>query len=78
MPGCRYMEEISSVTMLAAKRSAGVTPEVNLRKHVTHMSLPSAKKVAHFGFETLRRHHQKSKIGVSVALQKGLMSSKFF
>ena len=30
MPAHRYMEEISSATMLADKRSAGVTPEVNL------------------------------------------------
>ena len=34
---------------------------------------------AHSGFETKRRCHQKSKTGVSVAPQKGLMSSeKFF
>ena len=30
----------------------------------------------HPGFETQGRHHQKSKTGVSVAPQKGLMSSK--
>ena len=28
----RYVEEISSVAMLATKRSAGVTPKVNLRE----------------------------------------------
>ena len=32
----------------------------------------------HPGFETQGRHHQKSKTGVSVAPQKGLMSSKNF
>ena len=45
---------------LAAKRSAGVTLEVNLRERVTHMPLPSANKTAYSGFETQRRHHQKS------------------
>ena len=40
-----------SAAMLAAKRSAGVTPEVNLREHVTCMPLPSVNKAAHFGFE---------------------------
>ena len=63
--------------MLATKRSAGVTPEVNLRECVTHMPLYSSNKAAHCGFETQRRRHQKSDTGVSVAPQKGLMSSKF-
>ena len=31
----RYVEEIGSAAMLAAKRSAGVAPEVNLRERVT-------------------------------------------
>ena len=61
MPACRYMEENSSVAMLAAKRSAGVTPEVNCRECVTYMPLTSVNKTAHSGFETQRRHHQKSK-----------------
>ena len=39
---------------------------------------PSANKAVYPGYETKRRRHQKSKTGVSVALQKGLMSSKFF
>ena len=64
MPSCRYGEENGSATMLAAKRSVGVTP------------LPSANKAAHSGFETQRRRYQKSKTGVSVVQQKGLMSSK--
>ena len=72
------MEETSSAAMLATKRSAGVTPEVNLREHVTHTPPPSANKAAHSGFEIHRRHYQKSKTGVSVAPQKGLMSSKNF
>ena len=72
MPAHRYVEENGSAAMLAAKRSAGVTPEVNLGEHVTCMPLPSMKKAAHFGFETHRRRHQKSKTGVSVAPQKDL------
>ena len=64
--------------MLAVKRSAGVAPEVNLRQGVTHTPLPNANKAAYSGFETQRRRHQKSKTGVSVAPQKGLMSSKKF
>ena len=33
-------------------------------------------KAALSGFETYKRRHQKSKIGVSAAQQEGLMSSK--
>ena len=35
-------------------------------------------KAPNSGSETQRRHHQKSKTGLSVAPQKGLMSSKNF
>ena len=62
--------------MLVAKRLAGVATEVLLRENVTHTPLPSENKAAHSGFETQRRSHQKSKIGVSVAPEKGLLSSK--
>ena len=44
MPAHRYMEENSSAARLANKRSTGVTPEVNLRKHVTCMPLVSVNK----------------------------------
>ena len=67
-----------SAAMLAAKRLAGVTPEVNLTECISHTPPPSANKAAHSGFEIQRRCHQKSKTGVSVAPQKGLMSSKNF
>ena len=67
-----------AVGWLATKRSTGVAPEVNLRERISHMPPPSANKAAHSGFETERRRHQKSKIGVSMAPQKGLMSSKKF
>ena len=76
MPVHRYPEEKGSAAMLAAKRSPGVAPDVNLRTHVTSIPLPGVNKSAHSGFETQRRHHQKSKTGVSVVPQKGLMSSK--
>ena len=72
MPSCRYVEEISSATMLATKRSAGVAAEVNLSQYITHMPQPSVEKDAHFGFETQKGHHQKFKTGVSVVPQKGL------
>ena len=58
--------------MLAAKRSASVAPEVNLRGRISCTPLPSVNKAAHPGFETQIRHHQKSKTGVSVAPQKDL------
>ena len=72
------MEEINSAAMLATKRLAGVTPEVNLGEPITHALPPSANKAAHCGSETKRRHHQKSETWVSVAPQKGLKSSKNF
>ena len=60
MPSCMYVEEISLVTMLAAKSLAGVAPEVNLRECycVTCMPPPSANKAAQSGSETQRRCHQ--------------------
>ena len=76
MPAHRYVKENGLAAILATKRSVGVVPEVNPREHATCMSLPSMNKAAHSGFETQRRHHQKSKTEVSVASQKGLMSSK--
>ena len=78
MPDHRYVEENGFVVMLAVKRLAGVTPEVNLRECATHMVVPSVNKAAHSGFETQRRLHHKSKTGVSVAPQKDLSSPKFF
>ena len=58
------MEENGSAAMLAAKRSAGVAPEVKLKEGVTHMCQPSMNKAAHPGF------------GISVSPQKGLVSTK--
>ena len=76
MPACRYMDENGSAAMLATKRLVGVTPEVNFRECVTCMPLPSANNA--LCFETQRRYHQKSKTGILVAPQKGLMSMKNF
>ena len=42
-----------------------------------HSCDKTRKWTIHSGIETQGRHHQKSKTRVSVALQKGLMSSKF-
>ena len=47
MPAHRYVEENGSAAILAAKRSAGVVSEVNLREHITHMPPPSVNKAAH-------------------------------
>ena len=62
--------------MLAIKRLAGVTPEVNLREQTSYMPSPSVNKGAQSGFATQRRYHQKSKTGVSVAPQKGICPPK--
>ena len=77
-PDRKYVEENGLAAMLANNRSAGAAPEMNLRECVIWILLPSTNKAAHSGFETQRRHHQKSKTGVSVAPQKGLMTSKNF
>ena len=78
MPTHRYVEENGLTAMLAAKRSAGVPPKVNLRECVTCNSPPSTNKAAHSGFETQRKCHQKSKTGKVSGPTKGLMSSNFF
>ena len=70
MPGHRYVEEIDSAAILAATRSAAVALQANLREYVTCMPPQNVNKAAHSDFETQRRHHQKSKIGVSVAPQQ--------
>ena len=59
----------------ACHAGQGVAPEVNLRNSL-HASDKAAKWGIHPGFETQGRCHQKSKTGVSVAPQKGLVSFK--
>ena len=48
MPACKYVEENGSAAMSVAKRSAGVIPEMNLRKCVTRMPLSSANEATNF------------------------------
>ena len=60
--------------MLAIKKSAVAAPEMNLR-NLLHAVNKAGKRGIHSGFGTQRRCHQSSKQGVSVAPQKGLMSS---
>ena len=67
MPAHKYVEDNGSAAMLAAKKLAGVTSEVNLNEHVTCTPLLSMNKAAHSSFKTQSRHHPKSKTGVSVA-----------
>ena len=59
MPARRYMEENGLAAMLVTKRSADVTPEVNLMECIMHKPLPRANKAANSGFEPHRRHHLK-------------------
>ena len=44
----------------------------------TYIPLPSANKAAHSGFETQRRCHQKSKIGVSEAHKRTCALQSFY
>ena len=64
--------------MLALYTGKGVAPEVNLREHISHTPPQSLNKAVHSGFETQRRHHQKSKTGVSVAPQMKMCPTIFF
>ena len=66
----RYVEENGSAAILVAKRSAGVTPKVNLREYVTRTPRPSMNKAVHSGFKTQRRRHRESNTGVSADPQK--------
>ena len=61
--------------MLAGKGSAGVALQMNLRIHCMQATNQTSEGI-HCGFENQRRHHQKSRTGVSVARQKGLGFSK--
>ena len=70
MPAHKYVEDNGSAAILAAKKLAGVTSEVNLNEHVTCTPLSSMNKAAHSNFKTQRRNHHKSKTGVSVVPTK--------
>ena len=73
--GVQYVDQKGSATVLVAKRSAGVTPEVNL-KNLLHAGKEAYEQGIHPGFETQGTCHQRSKTGVLVDPQTGLMSSK--
>ena len=66
-----------SAASLGTKRWAGVIPEVNLRNPL-HAGDEASKQGIYPNFQTQSRHQWKYKIGISVASQKGLMSSKDF
>ena len=59
--------------MMTVKRSAGAAPDVNL-KNPFHAGSEVCKGGIHPDFETEGRHHKKSKTGVSVVLQKALIT----
>ena len=53
------MEDIGLAAILAAKKSAGITPEVNLIECVLCMPLPNMNKAILPGFESQRRCPKK-------------------
>ena len=59
--------------MLTVKRPTGVEPEMNTEAHGGD---EAHKQGILSNFETQGRCHQKSKTGVPLAQQKGLVSSK--
>ena len=63
--------------MLAINTGKGGTPEGESKGMYITMLPPSANKAAHSGFETQRRHHLKSKTGVSVAPKWTCVQQKF-
>ena len=76
----KYMGENGLDAMLATKKPVGVAQDMNLLKqiYISHTPQPCVNKTTHSYFETQRRRHHKPKTVVSVAQQKGLMSSKLF
>ena len=72
MPACRYVEVIGSAAMLATKRSAGFTPYMNIREHVTHLPPTSTNKAAHSDFEMSQNR------GISGSIKKDLCPPNFF
>ena len=70
----KYADRNGSAAVLAAKRSAGIAPEANLRNPLRAGDETRRQgdppSFVNFGLQ------QKSKTGVSVAHYKGLVSSK--
>ena len=71
---CKYMVREDSAAMLGTKKSAGATPEVNLRNPL-HAGHKAHKEGIHPGFET--QGGSPKNRGVS-SPQKGQMSYKTF
>ena len=61
---CKYVDQNGLAAMLASKRTAGVSPKVNL-SNLLHASDEAHKPGIYSGFETPDRHHQQAKKGVS-------------
>ena len=72
---CASMWE--KMAALAAKRSAAFVRKANLGNPLRPGDKASKQRI-HPGFETQGRRQQKSKMGITVAPQKGLMFSKIF
>ena len=75
----KYVDWNDTAAILADKRSAGVTPEVNLRTplHACNEAHKNAKGSI-LALKPRADIARSQKTGVSVAPQKGLMFSKFF
>ena len=56
----------------------GVAKEVTVTGYKSFVSLPMVNKADHSGFETQKRHYQKSKTGVSVTPKMRHLSTQFF
>ena len=71
----KYMAWNGLATMLAIERSAGITPEVNL-KNPLQAGDNECKSGIHPFFEIQGRHQEKSKIGFAMTQKKD--SKDFF
>ena len=73
----QYESKLTMLAMLAVKRSVDVASEVNLRNPLCGGE-KACKLGIHPSFDTPGRCHQKSKTGVSVVRQKGLVWAAIF
>ena len=74
-PFKKYVDPKNLVTMLVVKKSADVTPEVNLRNPLTSTSGHEAHKQAQL-FKPRADTTRRSKTALPVALNKELCPSK--
>ena len=72
----KVVGKMGSTAMLATKRSAG-DAELILKIYLMQITEHASEGI-HAKLKTQGRRHQKSKTGISVAKQKGLMASKYF